>query len=193
MFTSMTLLFIPLLRPANPMVYDQETFYNTSMAIVLGAGFGAMAFRLLPSLSPAYRARRLLALTLRDLRRLVIGRDQGDWESLLYGRLAAMPEQATPLQHAELLVALSAGREVIQLRHIVRHLGLGPGLDPAIAALAEGNSARAIVLLSSLDGVLAADALGGPRQAIVRARGSILALSESLAKHGAYFDAEATT
>jgi uncharacterized membrane protein YccC len=193
MFTSMTLLFIPLLRPANPMVYDQGTFYNTSLAIVIGAGCGALAFRLLPPLSPAYRARRLLALTLRDLRRLVIGRDQGDWESLLYGRLAAMPAQATPLQHAELLVALSAGREVIQLQQIVRHLGLGPSLDPAIAALAEGHSAQAIALLSRLDGVLAADAADGPRQAIVRARGSILALSEALAKHAAYFDAEATT
>jgi uncharacterized membrane protein YccC len=192
MFTSMTLLFIPLLRPANPMVYDQGTFYNTSMAIVLGAGCGALAFRLLPPLSPAWRARRLLALTLRDLRRLVTGHDQGDWESLLYGRLAAMPEQATPLQHAELLVALSAGREFIQLRHIVLHLGLGPELDSAIAALAEGNSVRAIALLSRLDGVLAADAAHGqPTQATVRARGGILALSEALAKHAAYFDAEA--
>ena len=197
MLTSMTLLFIPLLRPANPMVYDQGAFYNTSSAIVVGAGFGALAFRLLPPLSPAYRARRLLALTLRDLRRLVIGRDQSDWEGLLYGRLAAMPEQATALQHAELLVALSAGCEVIQLRHIVRHLGLGPELDPALSALAEGHSARAIALLSRLDGVLAADAAdaagGPPRQAIVRARGGILALSEALAKHAAYFGAEAIT
>ena len=192
MLTSMTLLFIPLLRPANPMVYDQGTFYNTSSAIVLGAGFGALAFRLLPPLSPAYRARRLLALTLRDLRRLVTGRDQGDWEGLLYGRLAAMPGQATPLQHAELLVAFSVGCEVIQLRHIVRHLGLGPELDPAVSALAEGHTARAIALLSRLDGVLAADAAGGQRrQAIVRARGGVLALSEAMAKHAAYFDAEA--
>jgi uncharacterized membrane protein YccC len=194
MLTSMTLLFIPLLRPSNPMVYDQGAFYNTGSAIVVGAGLGALAFRLMPALSPAWRARRLLALTLRDLRHLVIGRDQGDWESLLYGRLAAMPGQATPLQHAELLAALSAGREVIQLRHILRHLGLGPALDPAIAALTEGRSARAIALLSRLDGILAADAAGGsPRQAIIRARGGILALSEALAKHAAFFDAEAIT
>jgi hypothetical protein len=129
---------------------------------------------------------------LRDLRHLAIGRDQGDWEGLLYGRLAAMPAQATPLQHAELLAALSVGCEVIQLRQIVRHLGRGPELDPAISALAEGDSTRAIALLARLDGVLAADAAGGPpRQAIVRARGGILALSEVLAKHAAYFDAEA--
>jgi len=92
------------------------------------------------------------------------------------------------------LAALSAGCEVIQLRHIVRHLGLGPELDPALSALAEGHSARAIALLSRLDGVLAADAAGGPpRQAIVRARGGILALSHALSKHAAYFGAEAIT
>jgi len=192
MLTSMALLFIPLLRPANPMVYDQEAFYNSSLAIVVGAGFGALAFRLLPPLSPAYRARRLLALTLRDLRHLIIRCDQGDWQGLLYGRLAAMPEQATPLQHAELLAALSVGCEVIQLRHIISPLGLGAELDAAISALTAGHSARAVARLSRLDGVLAADAAGGPqRQAIVRARSGILALSEALAKHAAYFDAEA--
>jgi hypothetical protein len=91
------------------------------------------------------------------------------------------------------LVALSVGREVIQLRHVVRRLGFGPVLDPAIAAFAEGHSVRAIALLSRLDAALAADVAVGPRQAIVRARGAILALSEALAKHAAYFDAEAIT
>jgi hypothetical protein len=34
-----------------------------------GVGAAALSFRLLPPLSPAFRTRRLLALTLRDLRR----------------------------------------------------------------------------------------------------------------------------
>src|SRR3981189_2451436 len=44
-----------------------------AIAIVL------LSFRLLPPLSPAYRARRLLALTLRDLRRLATGRAHSHW------------------------------------------------------------------------------------------------------------------
>jgi hypothetical protein len=44
-----------------------------AIAIVL------LSFRLLPPLSPAYRARRLLALTLRDLRRLATGRAHSPW------------------------------------------------------------------------------------------------------------------
>ena len=139
LFTAMTLLFIPILRPSNPMTYDPEAFYNAGMVIVCGAGFGALSYRLLPPLSPAFRIRRLLALTLRDLRHLAMGRDQQDWEGLTYGRLSAMPDQATPLQRAQLLVAFSAGCEIIQLRHIAHPLGLGPQLGAALAALVEGK------------------------------------------------------
>ena len=64
----------PLLSPTNPMTYDTAQFYNAALAIVVGCGLAPLAFRLLPPLSPALRARRLLALTLRDLRRLAIAR-----------------------------------------------------------------------------------------------------------------------
>jgi uncharacterized membrane protein YccC len=192
LFTATTLLFLPVLQPVNPMTYNPEAFYNASLTIVCGAGLGALSYRLLPPLSPAFRIRRLLALTLRDLRRLAMGRSQHDWEGLIYGRLTAMPAQATPLQHAQLLVVLSAGSEIIHLRRITGQLGHGPALDAALAALAAGGSARAIAQLSRLDAVLAAGtASGTPGRAVLRARGGILVLSEALAKHAAYFDGEA--
>ena len=68
MFTAMTVNFVPLVAPANPKSYDQAQFYNQASAIVAGVGAAALSFRLLPPLSPAFRARRLLALTWRDLR-----------------------------------------------------------------------------------------------------------------------------
>ena len=192
LFTATTLLFLPVLQPVNPMTYNPEAFYNASLTIVCGAGLGALSYRLLPPLSPAFRIRRLLALTLRDLRRLAMGRSQHDWEGLIYGRLTAMPAQATPLQHAQLLVVLSAGSEIIHLRRITGQLGHGPALDAALAALAAGGSARAIAQLFRLDAVLAAGAASGtPGRAVLRARGGILVLSEALAKHAAYFDGEA--
>jgi hypothetical protein len=189
LFTAMTFLFIALLQPTNPMTYNPEAYYNSSSAIVFGAGFGALSFRLLPPLSPAFRTRRLLALTLRDLRRLAIGHRQPDWKGVVHGRLSAMPDEATPLERARVLAALSAGSEIVHLRHIAPELGLGPKLDLAMAALAEGHSARAIAQLSQLDDVLATDVPGG--EAVLRARGSILVLSEALAKHAPYFDAGA--
>src|SRR6202790_1682165 len=101
MFTGMTANFIPLLAPANQMSYDTQQFYNAALAIVAGVGVAALAFRLLPPLSPALRTRRLLALTLRDLRRLTTGpipRTANEWQGRIYSRLSALPEQAEPLQ-----------------------------------------------------------------------------------------------
>ena len=48
------------------MTYDTAAYYNSAMAIVAGVGVAAFSFRLIPPLSPAFRTRRLLALTLRD-------------------------------------------------------------------------------------------------------------------------------
>jgi uncharacterized membrane protein YccC len=194
LFTAMTLFFILLLQPTNSMTYNPEVFYNAGSVIVFGVGFAALSFRLLPPLSPAFRTRRLLALTLRDLRRLAIDRSlpewQGpDWQGHMHDRLTAMPGEATPPQRAQLLAALSAGSEIIHLRRTARHLGLASNLGAALAALATGHSAAAIAQLCRFDDVLATDAVRGPgTEAVRRARGSILVLSETLATHAAYFD-----
>jgi uncharacterized membrane protein YccC len=143
MFTAMAMLFAPLLEPTNPETYDTVQFYNSALAIVAGSCAAALSLRLLPPLSPVFRTLRLLALTLQDLRRLAMGHAPSDWQGHIYGRLSAMPEEATPLHRAQRLAALSVGSEIIKLRHIALGLGLGADLDPALAALAQGNSASA--------------------------------------------------
>jgi hypothetical protein len=114
---------------------------------------------LVPPLSPAIRTRRLMTLTLRDLRRLAVGpipRKAADWEGSMYSRLRAVPDAAAPLQRAQLVTALSVGSAIIQLRRIARRLGLGPELDAALEAVARGDSAMATTRLGQLDGALAA-------------------------------------
>jgi uncharacterized membrane protein YccC len=190
MFTAIAANFIPLLAPANQMSYDTEQFYNTALAIVAGVGVAVLSFRLLPPLSPAFRAHRLLALTLRDLRRLAmspIPRTPDDWESRVYGRLSVLPDEAEPLHRSQLLAALSVGTEVIQLCRAAHRLGLGSELDAARDAIARGDTATATAHFTRLDEVLAAR----PGIAALRARGSVLALSEALTQHTLYFDAGA--
>ena len=100
MFTAVAVNFVPILAPANQMSYDTLQFYNASLAIVVGIGAGALAFRLLPPLSPALRTRRLLALSLRDLKRVARGpvpETSEDWESRMYSRLSALPDAAEPV------------------------------------------------------------------------------------------------
>jgi uncharacterized membrane protein YccC len=187
LFTAMAVNFVPLLRPANPMSYDTAQFYNSALAIVAGIGAAALSFRLLPPLSPAFRARRLLALTLRDLRRLAMGSPSTDWEGHINGRLSAMPEEATPLQRAQLMAALSLGAEIIRLNPMAQRLGFGDDLDSVLTAIAQGRSASATAHLSHLDDALAEQ--GGDEIEPLRARASLLAMSEVLTEHGSFFDA----
>jgi len=195
MFTAMVINFVPLLSPANQMSYDTLQFYNFALAINAGSGAGALSFRLLPPLSPAFRTRRLLGLTLRDLRRLATGHlplTVNDWEGRICGRLAVLPNAAEPLQRSQLLAASSLGSEIIQLRHIATRLGLGSDLDAALEALAQGNSAIATIRFARLDHRLASlPGAGSGAPLALQARGSILAISEALIEHASYFDAGA--
>jgi len=192
-FIGMTYNFIPLLAPANQMTYDTVQFYNSALAIGVGSVAGAMSFRLIPPLSPAFRTRRLLALTLRDLRRLATDParwTREDWEERMHTRIAALPDAAEPLQRAQIMTALSVGIEIINLRRIAPQLGLDAELDAALAALAQGHSATATARFAALDRRLAALAESGSQAFLaLRTRAMVLLVSDALVQHGAYFDA----
>jgi uncharacterized membrane protein YccC len=190
MFTAIAAFFCFLLAPTNQMSFDPQQFYNAALATVAGVGIAALSFRLLPPLSPAFRGRRLLALTLRDLRRLASGsipRSPDAWEERVYSRLSVLPNAAEPEQRSQLLAALSVGTEIIRLRRICRRFDLGSHLDAALEAMARRDSAMAIARLARLDEALAARS----GAAALRARSSILAMSEALTQHAAYFAAGA--
>ncbi|MEA2770044.1 MAG: hypothetical protein QOD93_3006 [Acetobacteraceae bacterium] len=196
LFGTVASWFIPFIAPVNQAVYDTQQFYNSTLAIVVGAGAATLAFRLLPPLSPALRTRRLLALTLRDLRRLATAPvlpARGSWESKVYGRLSALPEQAEPVQRAQLLAALSVGTEIIRLRRVARRIHLGVGLDVALEPLARGQSVLAAERLARVYDALAIVPGAGLRASVtLRAQGSIRGIAEALAQHAAYFDSESS-
>ena len=97
--------------------WDQLTthrsFGTAVSAILVGIAVGAVAMLIVPPVSPAIRTSRLLALTLADLRRLAkrapSRRREDEWESRVVARLLAMPEQAEPVERAELVAAVAVG------------------------------------------------------------------------------------
>jgi len=193
-FIGMAYNFLPVLAPANQMTYDTVQFYNAALSIVAGATAGALSFRLLPPLSPAFRTRRLLALTLRALRQLATNPRwlRADWEGRMHSRIAALPDAADPLQRAQIVTALSVGSEIINLRRIAAQLGFGPELDAALAALAQGDSAAANARLAALDRRLGSLPDSDPQARLaLRARALILGIGDALEQHRAYFDAGA--
>ncbi len=186
-FSAMAANFVPLLAPTNEMSYDPQQFYNSALAIVGGLGAAALSFRLLPPLSPAFRTRRLLALSLaRSAAPCDVSSpaDTGCLGGAHVRPISVLPDTATPLQRGRLVAAMSVGTKIIQLRHACHRFDLSQGLNGALEAFAGGSGALARERLADLDQVLASRPNGA-----LRARSLILAISGTLTQHAAYFDA----
>jgi uncharacterized membrane protein YccC len=182
--------FLPMLNITNGMSYDGSGFWNGAIAILAGIAVGCVAMVVIPPLSPAIRAQRLLALTLADLRRLAKraspGR-QADWESKGVARLLAMPDQAEPIERAELVAAVAVGKEIVRLRHVAPRFVRSAMVDAVLAPLALGRSNEAIERLKEIDRQVAA--MPGARSRIqLSLRAGILAIAGQLSEFAAYFD-----
>jgi hypothetical protein len=133
----------------------------------------------------------LLALTLRDLRRLAVAPrwlTWKGWDARMIGRLTALPDQAEPLKRARLLAALSVGAEIIHLSRMSPRLGAAE-LEAALKAVASGSTTTAIAKLREFDDRLASTPHAKAEAAVaLRARGRLLVISEALARHSSYFD-----
>jgi uncharacterized membrane protein YccC len=192
LFTAATFNVVPMLNIANGMTYDASRFWNGAIAILAGIAVGAVAMLIIPPLSPAIRAQRLLALTLADLRRLARRASPGrqdDWESRGVARLLAMPDEAEPVERAELASAVAIGKEIVRLRRVAPRFVPAAMVDAALQALAEGRSGEAMGRLRDLDRRLAAlpPARSGGR-VLLSLRASILVISGQLSEFASYFD-----
>ncbi|HEY4044221.1 MAG TPA: FUSC family protein, partial [Rhodopila sp.] len=197
LFVALEANFIPLLGPSNPAVYDPGQFYNNAIALLCGVGFALLAIRLLPPIPPAMRMHRLLALTLRDLRRLARGRlptSSVQWEGRMYGRLSAVPASVDTLQASRMATALTVGTEIIRLRRIAGRFALDEQLEAAMIAIASGHSSVAVRELDRFDQALAELPATQPGAKLrLRARGTIRSIADSLTRQASYFDAEVGT
>jgi uncharacterized membrane protein YccC len=188
--------FLPMLSITNQMTYNASNFWNGNLAIVGGIAVAAIAFKIAPPVPPPIRARRLLALTLADLRRLARRATPGRleaWEGRGFARLLAMPDEAQPVQRAELVSMVAVGKEVLRLRHAAaRFIPSGP-LGAALEALAEGRSGQAIEGFEQVDRELAALPSARARSRIVMSlRASILVICGQLSEFPSCFDGEPT-
>ena len=191
-FVAATTNFIPLLGPANQITYDTIGFANTALAIVGGSLAGVVVLRIVPPVPPRLRAARLLGLTLRDLRHLARHprtwhADQ--WRTRVYGRLLALPAAADPSDGSQLLAALTIGLQLLSLDRETNRGSAADHLGSARKSLASGNSVATRQALRNFADAVAA----GPRasqRAALRLQGAAREISEALATHQSYFEAE---
>jgi uncharacterized membrane protein YccC len=191
-FFACTVNFLPMLSINNTISFDASQFWNSSSGILVGIAVGAVAMLILPPLSPAIRIQRLLALTLADLRRLAkrsSRRREDDWESRIVARFLAMPEQAEPVERAELVAAMAVGNHIVRLRRVAPRFVPAAAVDAALQALAEGQSGEASERLQDIDRQLAAlprTRSGG--RAVLGLRAGLLVIRGQLASYGSYYD-----
>jgi hypothetical protein len=100
-----------------------------------------------------------------------------------------MPDEAEPLQRAELLAAMSVGTAIIRLRRVGRRLNLCASIDGALEAFAHGDRHLSVARFAQLDQALASRS--GATLAFIRERALMLAIVEALDQHAAYFDSGA--
>jgi hypothetical protein len=194
-FTSMGVNFVALLASENLASYDTAQFYNSALALFAGSVIAALAFRVLPPLSPAVRTARLLTLTLRDLRRLARSPTSyrpADWERHVYARISALPDSAVPLQRAQIVAALAVGTEMTRLHRIARSLKAWRALEPALRSPCARPKCGGDRGAREVRPDIGRNALGGAsaERLVLHARGNVLALSEVLTQYASYFDAE---
>jgi uncharacterized membrane protein YccC len=192
-FFACTVNLLPMLSINNTISFDAAQFWNTASAILFGIAVGAVAMLIVPQASPAIRTRRLLALTLADLRRLARGAwsrsQENDWESRGVARMLAMPEQAEPVERAEIVAAMAVGNHIVRLRRVAPRFVPAAAVDSALQALAEGRSGEASERLKEIDRQLAA--LHGARsgsRALLGLRAGLLVICGQLASYPSYYD-----
>ena len=192
-FFACTVNFLPMLSINNTISFDASQFWNTTSAILVGIAAGAVAMLILPPLSPAIRTSRLLALTLADLRQLARrassrGR-KDDWETRNVARTLAMPDQAEPVERAELVGAMAVGNHIVRLRRVAPRFVPAAAVEAALQALAEGRSGEASERLKDIDRQLAAlpRTRSGSR-AVLGLRAGLLVICGQLASYPSYYD-----
>jgi hypothetical protein len=104
---------------------------------------------------------------------------------LVYARLSVMPNSASPLARAQMIASLYVGEAVLRFRQRAGRFGENLEVRRVLQALGRGDADAAMLALAQADKVVAsANVLPMLR---LRERAAILALSEALARHRAYF------
>ncbi|MFL6602916.1 MAG: FUSC family protein [Steroidobacteraceae bacterium] len=188
-FGAMVTNVMPILSIQNEPSYEATSVLNTAIAVCAGTALAAIAIWLVPPLPAAKRIQRLLVLTIRDLRGLLVGRRRFThtvWARLVSQRLAVMPTQASLEETAQLLAALSVGEAAIALLGARRHVKASYALDQAFAELAAANIIAAREKLTRFSAQQSSHAEIEPQRAMQAAVQATL-IADALNRHPQLF------
>ena len=187
LFVAATTNVMPILALENEPVYDAVRIFDSALAVGAGVLIAAICVRLLPPVSPQRRIERLLRFTLRNLRQLAGGdrkftRDA--WLGLVCSRFAAMPEEASLEEEAQLLTMLSVGEAAVALHTAQVPYPERELLEHAFACLAGARIAEARASFARLSASRSVPVLG-TREVDVAVQATLIA--DALERHQSFY------
>jgi uncharacterized membrane protein YccC len=181
-FSALVQNLMPILTPANVETYDLKAFLNSALPILAGTIIAAVSLRIIPPVPPDFQVRRLVTLSLRDMRRLASKNrisNRAVWTSHLSRRLADLPEPASLTNVARLVAILSVGKAIIQIRENYDNLEYHEPLTNGLNSIAHGDVAGARSAFAQFERCCEKDAL----QKHLSVRISAAVIEESLVRH----------
>jgi len=187
LFVAATTNVMPILALENEPVYDAVRIFDSALAVGAGVLIAAICVRLLPPVSPQRRIERLLRFTLRNLRQLAGGDRQftrDAWVGLVCSRFAAMPEEASLEEEAQLLTMLSVGEAAVALHTAQVPYPERELLEHAFACLAGARIAEARASFARLSASRNVPVLG-TREVDVAVQATLIA--DALERHQSFY------
>lgn len=125
---AISVFFLTLLTPTNPMVYDANLYLNMALPTIGGAILTMIVFRLVLPSNPRGRVRAMVRTLRRDIQALLDSRHAVtpiDWETRMHDRLLQLIARmrVAELQQDWLVrggfASLRIGREIIRIRRLL--------------------------------------------------------------------------
>ena len=114
-----TVNFVPLVAPANQMIFNTIDFYNSTLSILAGCTIAAVALRIVGPLPAPLRTRRILAAAIADCDALTVGTwrpSLAQWSDRMRTRTGSLPPAAGLAAVDQLLLLFGQGARAIQQR-----------------------------------------------------------------------------
>ena len=200
--TAFSLVFLGIVAPLNPMVYDLSESLNSSMATIVGVLFGTLSYVLIFPPDPAaarryvtYRIRRgLEIISLRNH----VPETSSHWETRMYDRVMRLNDAQNPsgtptdewLDAG--LGALNLGNEILRVRRWLETETMSPPVRSAATKIIEGfgrflpEPQRAVDIVSEQARQLSVldPGVGRPeRKSWARVLGALLEMESYLVAH----------
>jgi len=199
-----SVFYLTLLTPTNPMVYDANLYLNTALPTIGGAILTMLVFRLVFPGNPRGRVRAMVRTMQRDIQALLASRDVTPihWETRMHDRMVQLIARmrVADMRQDWLMrggfASLRIGREIIRARRLLADFADDRLVDSAMApsrqalrhlAMAPAAAVQALPVSAARLLALAVGERGAASPALARVAASLLEIAVLIGNNRRFF------